>query len=77
MLNPYEVLGVPVGADLETAKKAYKRLARIHHPDLHGDPEKFKAINEAYSMIESGKVMFVTPKHDILRHETLFSFVNS
>ena len=27
---------------------AYKKLAKTHHPDHRGDPEKFKQINEAY-----------------------------
>ena len=29
-------------------KSAYKRLAKIHHPDVGGDAEKFKKLNEAH-----------------------------
>lgn len=31
----YRVLGVPTGADRDTVKRAYRRLARALHPDLH------------------------------------------
>jgi len=30
-------------------KSAYKRMAKLHHPDMGGDEEKFKQINEAHS----------------------------
>jgi molecular chaperone DnaJ len=52
----YEVLGVPNGADAETIKKAYRRLAREHHPDVNKAPdaqEKFKEIKEAYDVLSS------------------------
>jgi hypothetical protein len=29
-------------------KRAYRALARIHHPDREGDPELFKEIDDAY-----------------------------
>lgn len=33
---------------LEELKKEYRRLAMVHHPDLGGDPETMKSINNAY-----------------------------
>jgi len=33
--DAYRLLGVPSGADRETVKRAYRRLARALHPDLH------------------------------------------
>jgi DnaJ-domain-containing protein 1 len=33
----YRLLGVPAGADRETVKRAYRRMARALHPDLHSD----------------------------------------
>ena len=48
----YEVLGLQKGASAEEIKKAYRRLAKENHPDLHpGDKaceERLKEINEAY-----------------------------
>ena len=34
-------------------KSAYKRLAKIHHPDVGGDAEKFKKLNEAHQLMLS------------------------
>ena len=51
MLNPYHILGVDVNANEEEIKKAYRKLAMKHHPDKGGDEDKFKQINEAYSML--------------------------
>jgi DnaJ-class molecular chaperone len=59
MRDPYEVLGVPKGADIKDAKKAYRKLARQHHPDLHpGDStaeEKFKEISAAYDFLSEAE----------------------
>jgi len=51
----YATLGVPPDATTAAIKKAYRKLARQHHPDTNpGDPdaaERFKAITEAYEVL--------------------------
>ncbi|MBK7622256.1 MAG: DnaJ domain-containing protein [Kineosporiaceae bacterium] len=51
----YATLGVPTDAGADDIKKAYRKLARIHHPDANsGDAtseKKFKEIGEAYAVL--------------------------
>lgn len=51
----YAVLGVPSDADADAIKKAYRKLARTHHPDANqGDAaaeQRFKDIGEAYGVL--------------------------
>lgn len=43
----YANLEIPYGADLETARRAWKRLLKQCHPDLHAnDPEKRRVADE-------------------------------
>jgi molecular chaperone DnaJ len=54
MRDYYEVLGVDRGASPEEIKRAFRRLAREHHPDVNKDDhaaERFKDINEAYQVL--------------------------
>ena len=48
----YATLGVAKGADAAAIKKAYRKLARTHHPDSNGGQDaRFKEIGEAYSVL--------------------------
>ena len=51
----YEVLGVSPSASDAEISKAYKTLARTHHPDKGGDEEKFKKIQRAYDVLGDAK----------------------
>lgn len=51
----YKTLGVPRNANADTIKKAFRKLARQHHPDAGGDEAKFKEINEAYEVLSDEK----------------------
>ena len=48
----YEALGIGKNASPDEIKKAFRRLAVLHHPDRGGDEAKFKEINEAYEVLK-------------------------
>lgn len=53
----YDILGIDRNASEEEIKKAYRKLAREHHPDMVNESDKnaaekrFKEINEAYQVL--------------------------
>src|SRR5882762_2580999 len=53
----YQVLGVSKTASHEDIRKAFRKLARLHHPDVAKEKDKktaeakFKEINEAYEVL--------------------------
>jgi len=48
----YNILGVSKSASADEIKRAYRKLAHLHHPDKNnGDDSKFKEINEAYQVL--------------------------
>jgi len=55
--NYYNILGISKSASEEEIKKAYKKLAKEHHPDVVNKDDKaqaekrFKEINEAYQVL--------------------------
>jgi len=66
----YDTLGVPRSADEKEIKKAYRNLARKYHPDVCKEPgaeEKFKQINEAYSVLSDDQKK---AQYDNMGHET-------
>ncbi|NUP74525.1 MAG: J domain-containing protein [Sinomonas sp.] len=51
----YEVLGVAVTASAQEIKAAYRRAARMHHPDHGGDPAAFRQVTLAYEVLSNPK----------------------
>ena len=45
--TPHATLGLEAGASREEIERAYRGLAREHHPDAGGDADRFKAITRA------------------------------
>ncbi|MEI6043938.1 MAG: DnaJ domain-containing protein [Chloroflexota bacterium] len=53
--NPYKILNVDQGAELEFITNAYRYLSKKYHPDLNKTPEaaiKMRDINRAYDMLK-------------------------
>ncbi len=57
----YKILGVQKNSSADDIKKAYRKLAREHHPDMVKDSDKssaekrFKEINEAYQVLSDSQ----------------------
>ena len=54
MRDPYNVLSVTKSATADEIKKAFRKLAKVYHPDQSKDPkakEKFSEINSAYEIL--------------------------
>ena len=46
----YELLGLPVNSSIDEIKKAYRKKARLYHPDINPEPDAkdhFISITEA------------------------------
>ncbi|MBL0284837.1 MAG: J domain-containing protein [Zoogloea sp.] len=54
MRDPYEILGVSPSAPAEDIKVAYRKAARLYHPDKNPDPaaaDRFRSIQSAYELL--------------------------
>ena len=65
----YAVLGVPETADAEAIKKAFRDLAKKHHPDANPgnkkSEEKFKEASQAYEILSDPEKR---RRYDAMRH---------
>ena len=70
----YQVLGVPETATTDEIKKAFRRLAKQHHPDRNPNnpqsAERFKEINEAHDVLSDAAKR---KKYDQLRRYGAFA----
>ena len=48
----YRILGVAPSASWDEIVKAYRRKAKVHHPDRGGDEDAMRALNEAFSLLK-------------------------
>ena len=56
MKDYYKILGINRDASEDEIKKAFRKLAHVHHPDKSGGNEaKFKEASEAYSVLSDKK----------------------
>lgn len=55
----YSILEINPTNDIKTIKKAYKRLAKLTHPDVNGtgDDTQFKKIQNAYDLLKSEEIL--------------------
>ena len=68
--NYYDILNVPRNADEKELKRAYRSLTKKYHPDINkeeGAEEKFKDINEAYSVLSDAQKR---AQYDQMGHDT-------
>lgn len=48
----YRLLGVSPSTPWEDVERAYRRKAKVHHPDRGGDEDAMRALNEAYALLK-------------------------
>lgn len=54
-LEALEILELELTADRAAVKRAYRRLARAHHPDAGGDVATFQLVQRAYERLRDGR----------------------
>ena len=58
----YQTLGLTINATIDEVKKQHRKLAKEFHPDIGGNEEHMKKINQAYEAI----MLYLTPRTSIM-----------
>ena len=48
----YKMLGVSPSASWPEIEAAYRKKAKVHHPDRGGDEDAMRALNDAYALLK-------------------------
>lgn len=51
----YRLMGLSASAPWEDIERAYRKKAKVHHPDHGGDEDAMRALNEAYERIKRAR----------------------
>ena len=70
----YEVLGIERGADEDTIKKAYRKMAKQYHPDLHPGDKEAEAAPKRQRVARRPKMELNDKKSGLVVHMTTKPF---
>ncbi|MBX7259511.1 MAG: J domain-containing protein [Candidatus Hydrogenedentes bacterium] len=51
----YRMLGISPTASWDEIERAYRRKAKVHHPDHGGDEDTMRALNEAFALLKRAR----------------------
>jgi len=51
----YKILGLSPSSSWEEIEQAYKRKAKVHHPDKGGDEDAMRVLNDVYAKLKKVK----------------------
>lgn len=54
----YRILGISPSATWDDIERAFRRKAKVHHPDHGGDEDAMRALNEAYTRLKRARAPY-------------------
>jgi len=67
-MDPWSTLNIDRTATADEIKLAYRKLARDHHPDLGGDPDQFRQVQQAYDQLTNPQPQPQQQQHQQHQH---------